>query len=488
MSHQEQHPLDERFRQVLQHAEVTPPPAVWEAVKRARDGGRRKAGWWRWSFPALAVLLFTGLTATYFAMRTPSTVEEQAEGLATDHGTSQEQLLIADADMQEGSTAAVISVADERSPTTTDRTEAKKGPDAYSTTKPASAKSTSPAPKDYERPAYGGTQAYAAGDRGSSSASSGPLTANVAFDPTVPNPTESPAADDLLAKTEPAVILVPADDRGVDRLLVRVPGLQYTTPAALPNSAPKPAAYLLPHGEWWLAPVVGVYSVHDQWRGDDQNLVQALDQATGTTTAWAFGLAAGRQWRSGFGLSTGLFTERSESQLYHSDTRVQVEQEITTYLVTLNTQVFVSDADTITTVITDDRSSSGVQSRTAWRVPVDLHKRWSLGRWQLGLHGGFALEWTTAEGATLIAADAEGGLVAADPGAAELRARYPTALLGSVGAELGWMLNERWTLWVDPVYMGGLSALSPTSDAYTLPQRWGLQFGLAHHFLPSRSK
>ena len=488
MSHQEQHPLDERFRQVLQHAEAAPPPAVWEAVKQAQEGGKRRAAWWRWSLPALAILLLTGVTATYFALRSPGTAEERARQAATSQEAVHAHLLLADTDTQAAPTATGFSMAAEFSSTKDERAAVLIAPDVVHATKPAKAMSTPPALSEIGGAVPGEVQVQGAGEVGSAAAVRGSTTKNEDLVSTVLSTTADPFVDDLETTKGAAETPVPITDMGVDRLLIRAPRFPFAVHGTLPNSVPKPAPYLLPHGEWWLAPVVGVYSVRDRWRGEDRSLVQALEQATGTTTAWAFGLAAGRQWRSGFGLSTGLLTERTESQLYHRDTRVQVEQEITTYLVTLNTQVFISDADTVTIVTADDRSSSGLQRRTAWRVPLDLHKRWSIGRLQVGLHGGLALEWTTVQGASLVAADAEGGLVAADPGAAEFRARNPTALLGNVGAELGWMLNERWTLWVDPVYMSGVSALARTSVAYTLPQRWGIQFGLAHHFIPSRSK
>jgi hypothetical protein len=488
MSQQERHPLDERFRQVLEHAEVAPPPAVWQAVKQARDGGRRRAGWWRWYFPALAVLLLTGLSATYFALRSPKVLEEQAIQVTMAKEAAPEHQPLATS----GNRALVGTVAshEEAEYTATSNEPQLSDPGAIV---PKSTKPTQPSANPKGSDVTGGMAVAAEQHHGG--ARPDPLQGSPSTSMLISS-AASPSTEELKAiapvsthdVAEGGTLDQRRDDAmDLDRLLIRVPA--YPQGAGLmPNAVPEPAPYLLPHGEWWVAPVVGVYAVRDRWRGDDQNLVQALENATGTTTAWGFGLAAGRQWRSGFGLSTGLLTEHSESQLYHRDTRVQVEEEISTFLVTLNTEVFVSDVDTITTVTTEDRSSSGLQRRTAWRVPVDVHKRWSMGRLQLGLHGGLALEWTTAQGATLVAADTEGGLVAADPGAAEFRARNPMALLGTVGAEVGWMLNERWTLWVDPVYMTGVSALSRPSAAYTLPQRWGIQFGLAHHFIPSRSR
>jgi hypothetical protein len=488
MSQQERHPLDERFRQVLEHAEVAPPPAVWQAVKQARDGGRRRAGWWRWFFPALAVLLLTGLSATYFALRSPKVVEEQAVQVTMAQEAAPEHQPLATSGNR--AVAGTVASRQEAENTATSIEPQLTDPGAIV---PKSTQPTRSSATVQTSGVSGGMPVAAEQHHGGArpeplqgSPSTSMLIASVAS-PSAEEPKEiAPVSTHDVA--EGGTLDQRRDDAmDLDGLLIRVPA--YPQGAGLmPNAVPEPAPYLLPHGEWWVAPVVGVHAVRDRWRGSDDRLVDALGNATGTNTSFAFGLAAGRQWRSGFGLSTGLMNERMESQLYHRDRRVQMEQEITTYLVTLNTQVFVSDVDTTTTVITEDRSSSGSQRRTAWRVPVDVHKRWSMGRLQLGLRGGFALEWTTAQGATLVATDTEGGLVAADPGAAEFRARNPMALLGTVGAEVGWMLNERWTLWVDPVYMSGVSALSRPSTAYTLPQRWGIQFGLAHHFIPSRSR
>jgi hypothetical protein len=232
-----------------------------------------------------------------------------------------------------------------------------------------------------------------------------------------------------------------------------------------------------------LGASIGFNDVRLLWTGDDERLANALDDSEAVHSTVSPGVAFGRTWLSGWGLSTGVFLERSERYFEHTERSSTVETALLTYIVTLNTQVFVSNVDTVESVSTTERHTSGVNRRTALRIPFEASWQRRARRWSYGLRAGAAVEFTRAEHAlSLDLQGQDGRLVATDLSGEAIDGRYPTALLLTAGLEVGYLFHERWSLHAGPAYMRGVTPLEDTAPVHALPERLGLQFGLVHHF------
>lgn len=472
MSQHEIHPLDERFRTVLGQAERTPPPAVWAAVQAERKG--RRAGWiWRgWVLLAGLVLLFGGVSAyhlisgrnarksgnTTLASSRPAPIPGMDNGVAPERHTLSSDPLGSRA-MREGATSGGWMAP------TNERTAMERYRD------------TSP-PQKHDTNVDTGPQDLLDGARS---------TTEVQERHTAPP--QGGNAQEVVALTgdpEATPLVAPGAEEGPQRSVVDATWLHPLSPNSAGPANKQPYwrqlpehRYVIRNGNWWLGATLGAYTLQDEWRGTDERLVEALNNSDAPIGTWALGLELGRQWNSGWSIRGGLHLERSEQQLSHQDRRVFVEQEITTYYVTLNTQIFLSNVDTVTTVTTEDRSTSGNVQRSMLRVPLEIGHQWGLGRWTIGLQGGFAMEWTRAQGSSLMMIDGEGSLASLPAAPSLLRSRYPTQLLGVAGLRGGYLINEHWLLWAGPNYMNALLALGTEPIAYASQQRWGLLFGIS---------
>lgn len=253
-------------------------------------------------------------------------------------------------------------------------------------------------------------------------------------------------------------------------------------PIQLPN-------YVLCPSEWWLGIHFGSYSLSYDWAGENAFLANALNEVEAPTSTLALGLSVGKEWRSGWGLSTGLTFERSEQAFSRVERTTQVEEEFTTYVVTLNTQVFVIDVDSSMVILTTEKESNGAVRRSHVRIPLETYWHKGLGRWSVGPRAGLALEFVTGKSGTLLMPNAtDGSLVAARPDKAVFDQRFPTTLVGTIGLDIGVDLDERWTIQLKPGYMQGLLTFQGTAPAESLPHRWGVQFGIVHHFMKECSK
>lgn len=263
--------------------------------------------------------------------------------------------------------------------------------------------------------------------------------------------------------------------------------------AMLPPTAPgipvAPAhlqTYVLPRGEWWLCARTAVLNETRKWSGDNAQLVDALNAAEAPSTFWSLGFVGGRTWRSGLNLGTGVLYERSE-RAFNTTCRTRVtEQEITSYFVTLNDQVFLSDVDTVTTSSYRDERVEGIYQRALLRIPMEFGWRYDLKRWSIMPKLGLMLELNLQrQGLSLDQANEGGPLVAAklDPDA--MRQRHPDLLLAMVGAEASYLLGERWRISAAPVVLWTALPLGTQgTQPVSIPQRSGMELSLTYT-LPS---
>lgn len=472
--------------------EVTPPASVWEGIRRARDDRDRGALWWTRSSFFLLLALILGGSAMHFAMT----------GLRNDHGQ----------DDHGNSIAALIPVPamDPVAPGTNDRiADQRKRDTGAPVLSDGNQKriqeplhrglaSTSSNELEYVEPENGSDPvllmdkpaqmvasikvepgALRTEHRGSESDghSTDQASLRITKGP-IPSVAEK-ILDDADIPTEGPQLL---PTRSI--LLDRMPRM------AAPLQAIPAVTYVLCPSEWWVGVHMATYSLGYGWVGENERLVNALNEVEAPTSTLALALTSGKEWKSGWGLSAGVAFERSEQAFRLVERTVQFEQQIETYLVTLDTQVFVSSIDTSNILVSNDQVvSRGSARRSHVRVPVEAFWHTHVGRWTVGPRAGMALEFVTGNEGTLLIPDANDGSLGASSADASLWGqRYPASLIGIAGLDIGFDLNERWSLDLRPRYMQALHTFQGPVPAEGSVQRWGIQFGVIHHLMKECSK
>jgi len=493
MSTREQHPIDEHFRRLLVAAEVEPPAHVWAGVKAAQRSGAGRRGFWLW--PLLA-LLGVGAAGTYHffgkaegqaeiaqATNLPgfTNAQEQQPALGTD-GQQAEAI-------NEQALAQASEVADtDGSPDASTR-NALEVDRASATPKLAISSSASSASTP---PADGGTGS------GASAVVPNPKTANAALPQASSRPpvsvAEQPAVmpssrEEAAPKTTGAPALVAGmvwaegqSTRPSWMPLLPPPDLFKHPAPALRSVTLMAAPYVLPRGEWWVGPSVGVIGSRLRWRGDDAQLAEAIDHVTSSRSDLAMGMAFGYTWRSGWGLSSGIMWQQGQQNSRLFDRRTVVEQDLISRVVSLDAVVVFSTTDTLTTTTTTETEFEGTARSAVLRIPVQVRWQSSHGRLLYGAHLGLALERSTFSGGPILVRDAsDGRIVPVQNGSSLGRERLPLTVLGTAGLDLGLQFHERWALWGGPVLMQGVAPIQRTPSVFAMPDRWGLQFNLVHH-------
>jgi len=243
--------------------------------------------------------------------------------------------------------------------------------------------------------------------------------------------------------------------------------------------------YVLPGAEWWVAVEAGRHDVDRTWSGSDAALAHALNDTEVPHPTWSAGALFGRTWRSGLGVSVGAAYEGSRYTFDHVEEKLVVDSVVQyTYFVTLDTQVFVSTPATIVVYgePTEERVS-GSNSLGVLQVPVEVYWHTPIKRWTLGGRAGLMTELTVMRRGYTLVNTAELGLQSVPSDNAVFNARYGPVLTGMIGADLGYALSERWSLWLSPTYMRGLAAFGTTEQPWSLPERFSLRTRLSYSFI-----
>ncbi|MBL0036260.1 MAG: hypothetical protein IPP26_11015 [Flavobacteriales bacterium] len=473
----ERHPIDELFHRALHDAEVTPPPAVWEGIVRKRS--KRRGGYWGW---LAAGLLLLGSAAAFLIHNDKSAPMPTAE--LQDPGHMKSNSTPGDESSAIGVTDRTTSTSLLEQPVNTSTTgateQAKTGPEARpisneSATRRAVINNTAPSATSSNNGAasamsIAGTSAPATTLAGSAV-------------PNIVSPSISAAVNVHPAGAEEVVV---RDATAIELSLLPVIGPDMTREAAQPDSL-KPGLtqepYVLPNADWWLALEVGRHNVRRTWHGGEPLLVNALNNAEVPHYTWSLGLLAGRSWRSGFGISAGLAYEGSEYAFDHVDDRVRIDSMlIVPYIITLDTQVFVSNVDTVTFMTEETRQVSGTNRFSVLHMPVEGYWHKQHGRWTFGARVGLAAEFVTMRQGYTLDIDDEGDLMSVDLGAQAYDTRYHTTLTGLLGADVGFAMTEHWGLWATPTYMRGITAWGSEDSPYVLPERLSLRVRLSYTF------
>ncbi|MFT3884471.1 MAG: hypothetical protein QM724_03290 [Flavobacteriales bacterium] len=516
------HSLDDLFARGLRDAEAAPPGAVWEGVVRRRGRAHRILQRLRrnWGYGLTALLLIGAGTAFWTSYtsgpghtaeavpssgtaipgreRASTTEEPRAvpEGPTEASGTTSPGGVPVPPPNAAATPGTPAPILPEQAPapgitrSSAQRTDARTPEHAERSASSTSASSPRTVAVGHTADAYG---AASSATRRSSidtrntnapdpSAASTPVSApsSVASVPRS-GADASLAGSDHAPAWEGASVLRPnGQDRAVQEP-ARMVGLLRDRPAPAPATITTPP-YVRPKGDRWVAVQSGYYQEERVWNGSDKALVKALGHTETPHYPWSIGVAAGRTFRSGWGLSVGAEYLGARYRFLHEDRIVQRTETVTRYLVTLNTDIFSSRMDTLVSISEDRRTSSAINTYSVVRVPVELsyHRPWK--RWRYGVQAGVAAEFVRMRSGLTLSTSPEGSEYAVDLASEDQKQRSNTLLTGSIGLDLGYLINDRIGLWATPTYMRGLSPLTTGDAAYAMPDRWGVRFRLAYTF------
>lgn len=476
----DKHPIDDLFREALRNASAEPPPHLAEAVIGAAQQRRRALAWFRrrYVLGALLLLAVGGVWYWRFAggvgnqenarMDQPEARDAKprgAEAVPPVEREKKERLVAAVPAKTEGAVSKGAS-------TSRSRTDARSSSgDAVRENVP-SAKTNDPARGEQPGRALVDPVQLAGAD----------VTDVVVPDASPLTIASSSTQSDAVAiDTSPVASASSSilEDATLVRLSPRFPSSEGAI--AHPLSAIGTNAYVLPRGDWWIGAHTAFYASHRHWSGGSLALADALNDAEAWTSTVGLGLIGGRAWRSGVGVGMGIESERSEQAYRHVDKATSYESVVNTQMVTLNTYVYYAAADTIITPTVHERVSVGFDSRTTWRIPVEAFWRRSLGRWVVGARCGLAAEFTSVRSsASLVDDEVLGGINATELAPSALNQRYPLTMVGMVGADVGFLLHERWTATASPIYMRGLLNSTGANSLSSSPERAGVRLQLCY--------
>lgn len=449
----ERHPIDDLFRSELRSVAQEPPAHLRGAVLAAVRGRRRWALWRRRGI-LLAVLL-VGFWTIRYEMR-PGTAAQES-GLAdrtNGHLGDTERSSASDNSRTEVLVSEEGPLHDQLAPTTD-----------TSDPIPSGTPSRQPASTVGDR----------ANDGDLHNAASPSLTSTTIelAQGSVPQ-----GLGDQRPETHITVTRDPND--ATNRLSGLACALSFPHLSRQPIAAARPREYVLPNGQWWLAPHVATLVGRRHWEGSSTHLAGVLNRAEQWTPSVAVGLMGGRVWRSGVGFGIGAELERGEQIFKHEEAALVEEQTVVTNMVTLGAVVYATTYDTLVTPVIRPMSAEGADRRTIVRVPLEafVHTQWR--RWTFGPRLGVIGEYTSISSTSSLVQEEGSQLIRSRSlGAEEVRARYPFTVMASVGADIGFMIHERWTVLATPLYARSISG-NGSAAVSAAPERAGVRFQLCH--------
>lgn len=238
--------------------------------------------------------------------------------------------------------------------------------------------------------------------------------------------------------------------------------------------------YVLPNADWWVAVQAGCYNESRTWHGRDEDLVNGLNSTEKSHAPWGAGVLAGREYRSGWGFSTGAEYVSAQYDFKHEDRILARNETITSVVITLNAEVLDTYMDTVVTIEERRRQVEAINRYSIVRVPLEGSYHKGHGRWTYGVRAGLAAEFLTMRsGLTLADEGEEGSAYSVELDQSSGRTRTATLLSAGVGLDLGYSLTEHLGLWLTPTYSRGISPLGD-HDLYALPERTGLRLRLSY--------
>jgi hypothetical protein len=238
-----------------------------------------------------------------------------------------------------------------------------------------------------------------------------------------------------------------------------------------------------PRGSWWTSITLSAQASRYQWRSDQANLQRALQGNGRWQGGMAIGVLAGRAWPSGLSIGVGVEADRLDQTYRNLDQRTERQTETVTQVITLNTQVFASSVDTISTEVVREAQAEGADRRLRIRIPLEAAWQLAAKRWRFGPRVGLVGEHTSIRSSASLAVDPSDQLVRARQlSQAELRMRYPFSLSAIAGIDLGFVLTDRSRIIATPFASRALTTFGDPSDANARPERFGLRLMIQHCF------
>lgn len=491
----EQHPIDELFARALRESEAEPPPKAWEGIVRGRKGRRLR----RWAWLPLLLLLGGAAGALLLAEHDGHGTQNIGPGKAITvpalENTAQPSSLAQSAQPANDRLAdtlkhpGTLSAANDQQVALSAAAES---PQQSAAVPAANGSGTTITPKNGQQ--FAGTMRNGNPDRQASTrpapvavlseSSQGHPGVSEAAGNTTPYTAMAPNIAGGVARNEhPAIAEAELETRRAFPLLPRrtrpVPYPLASTPAQ-----PQLIGFVGPQRRWWIAATAGQYRETRHWAGGDGQLREALNSTETHHYTYSAGFMGGLNFRGGWSVATGAEYRTGRFDFHHTDRFQMRRDSIISTVLTFNSLVLATTTDTITTYSTVDRSVSEVNRYSTLRIPVELGWHKGLRRFRLGARAGLALELNEMRsGATL--APGHEGVQSVD--VASTQVSCSSVLAGSVAADLGYMLSERWAVWASPVYEFGLLSLLPADGLpVALPERAGLRFSISYqlHHLP----
>jgi hypothetical protein len=487
----EEEAIDALFARGLRDLEAAPPPAAWSGIERERDWVhltllRLRRRWGLWS-----ALLLAGGAAWYVG----SGMEPQHEAGAL--ATVGADMAVPAPPVRALETAAAPGVAFTALRTIQPAGQGRSGqqPEESTWEQVQGMRTNATVPQAVAVAAHGdeGRTALAnmnsPANAGSSSdletadrvAETEPVTAQTPVEWVNGAPLGTGGPAEVLAMRATMDRAAKADAPGVERLPLRqwVMGQEEAWPMPVAAAATE---FRWPVRRWWLAATVANYAEERHWHGPEAWTRQAAELPHHRTGA---GLALGMQGQGGWGVSLGAEFSVSRADYRHLDRFTMRTDTVVPFVVTFNDQVLSNYMDTLTLWSEEERDVRAVNQWTALRFPLEAswHRGWR--RWRFGLRGGMALELNSQRsGVALVAVP--GGAQSVDVAAAPVRTTS-VLLATTVGADIGFGLSDRFTLWATPGWSAGLFSLSRNAEgAYALPERTGVGFRLSYALQPRK--
>lgn len=479
----EQHPIDELFARTLRDAEAEPPPQALNGILRERE--RRRAGWLRrWGWLPLLLLCGTGLGYLLAGDHPAGPTGPEPKIPALDNRYTGEFPGGLKEAGPNGLPGAIVEPIVPAQIQTGNNTGGHAGP-APNDHVPALGKA---GPAGVELSATG-SSAQVVQFTGAGLIRSGAGISASAVQPER-HLTSVQASAPLLASANPQQAM----DLLGDESVVRYEGSNRAgwLPVLLPGLGSAPEVPSLHNGlpfapararrSWWLAATAGQFRESRTWTGGDAAIREALQATEPIHATTAMGVLAGVNGRGGWSLAIGAEYHAGRYDFRHVDRFQTRHDSIFNHVITFNSLVLQTTTDTITTFRQEQHTAASVNQYAMLRIPVELgwHAPW--GRFRLGARAGLALELTNLRSGTLLVNGPEGLLsVAVQP----IHKQCMSVLGGSLGADLGYILTEHWSLWASPVYEKGLlSLLPPDNSPYALAGRTGIRLRLAYTLRP----
>ncbi|HRD51839.1 MAG TPA: hypothetical protein PKY96_04250 [Flavobacteriales bacterium] len=460
---QERHPIDDLFRRGLQGASVAPPPALASAIMAKVQGRRRRALLWRWRLVA-ALLLLVGGTLLWLK---PT---GEASSVADGQGKQSEAAPTTTVSPAE----TKPSVAHEYA---TSETPKQLEPNREANTPRTDGASPHVKPPARNKQSEGTGQVGGAGINAQKMSASGIGSASTSLSANDHEPISVGSSEVPSESSAPNIAI---DRMSLERLSI-APVLWAGAGSAQPH-----ARYFerqRRRGYWWAGVSVAPQFSRYSWRSDQGKLEQALNGNGKLIGGVSLSAHAGRTWPSGISLALGVEADRMEQAYSSVDRRTEVQSETVVQLVTLNTQVFATNIETVNTTVVQEARAEGKDSRTRVRVPVELSYHLASGRWRLGPRAAAVMEYTRIRSSSSLVVDSEDGLIRSRPlTQPEQDARYPLSLSALLGIDLGFNLSDNSRIIVSPFASRALATFGPATDAKASPERYGLRFLLQHRF------